>query len=164
MKTRTAIGGAIIAAAIVGGAFLGQWLPKFGTGTGLGTGSGTGAVATPDMGDIVTDASQRAANKPTVEAPQPAPEAESNVLEVRIDGRNYEVSSAAQRGGPQFRRISLEELVALAKKHAGDERGIRVRVSRMGTAKPSAEVQLRDELVNAGLSSESIDWGPGPAP
>lgn len=174
MKTRTAVGGTIIAVAVVAGVFIGKLIPRLGTGDGLGTGeiavttagtkndSQTPAAGepAPDLGDIVTDASGQAGRAPVA---RPVP-VESPLLEMRIDGSDYEIAEAVVDGRTRFRRVQLETVVEEALRHKGDAQGIRVRVSRKSSSKAAAENDLRDRLINAGLLPESIEWLGGPAP
>lgn len=163
MKTRTAIGGGVIALAVVAGAYLGGIIPKFGTGSGfgLGNGSGTGSDAPPNLKGVVADTSSHKAPDQKAAA---RPVEDSKVLMVRIDGHDYEVAEGMTDGEPQFYAASLAAIVESATKSDGNDQGIRVRVTRLSSAKAAAEIRLKDELIKAGLTPESIDWGAGPAP
>lgn len=145
MKTRNLVGGAIVVAFIAGG-YLGGYFPKFGTGTGFGTGGGSSSRGAGDVRNASLE-------KPMVREESP------NILHVRIDGRNYAIV-----GPDGAQSISLERLVEQVQNYPGDAHGIRVRVSRLPSSKTTAELQLRDKLVKAGLSEEAIDWQDGPRP
>lgn len=148
MKTRNLVGGAIAVAFIAGG-YLGGFFPKFGTGTGFGVGG-----LQPESGHSVTTASRQ---KPARNADRARESA--NVLHVRIDGRNYAIVRA---DGDES--LPLDRLVEQVQNYPGDAHGIRVRVSRLPSSKTTAELQLRDALVKAGLSEDEIDWQDGPRP
>lgn len=145
MKTRNLVGGAIVVAFIAGG-YLGGYFPKFGTGTGFGTGGGSSSRGAGDVRNASLE-------KPMIREESP------NILHVRIDGRNYAIV-----GPDGAQSISLERLVEQVQNYPGDAHGIRVRVSRLPSSKTTAELQLRDKLVKAGLSEEAIDWQDGPRP
>ena len=48
--------------------------------------------------------------------------------------------------------------------YSGDAHGIRARVSRLPSWKTSAELQVRDGLLEAGRAEEAIDGHDGPRP
>lgn len=154
MKMRTIVGGAVVVAFVAGG-YLGGWFPKFGTGSGFGTGkgeSGSGNDGNSNTGHRVTTASHKSKSRSS-ESFNP------DVLHVLIDGRNYAIVK------PEGDKpVSLEELLEQVQHFAGDRQGTRVRVSRTPSSRTTAEIQLRDSLVKAGLSEDEIDWQDGPRP
>ena len=77
------------------------------------------------------------------------------VLHVLIDGWQYSVREKIH-GRLEYRPASLDQIVKLAEKMKGDEDGIRVRISRRGTSRATAEMALQDRLSTAGVSQESI--------
>ena len=60
--------------------------------------------------------------------------------------------------------VSLDELLDQVQHFPGDRQGTRVRVSRTPASRTTAEIQLRDALVKAGLTEDEIDWQDGPRP
>lgn len=146
MKTRNLIGGAIVVAFIAGG-YLGGFFPKFGGGTGIGLGEKGGNVS----GEKLASAEKG----PEQESDRDA----KNVLHVRINGREYAIVQ-----GERVERVALDQLVARVQDYPGDSRGIRVRVTRLPNSKTTAELQLKEALVQAGLSEDEIDWPDGPRP
>jgi hypothetical protein len=146
MKTRNLIGGAIVVAFIAGG-YLGGFFPKFGTGTGLGVGESQSDGKT-SLTTVSRQTQSRDADRDL-----------TKVLHVRIDGRNYSIVRA-----DGDKSLPLDQLVEQVQNFPGDAHGIRVRVSRLPSSKTTAELQLRDALVKAGLSEDEIDWQDGPRP
>jgi len=151
MKMRTVIGGAIVVAFVVGG-FLGGLFPQLGFGPGRGFGpGGSGSGDSPDgKKHLVTPVSNQS---------KLSEEIDPKVLHVRIDGRSYFLVKA-----DGDHPVPLDELLEQVQFFPGDRGGIRVRVSRKPTSKTTAEIQLRDSLVKAGLSEDEIDWHDGPRP
>jgi hypothetical protein len=154
MKMRTVVGGAVVVAFVAGG-YLGGWFPKFGTGSGFGVGTGGSGSGDNDSrpGPRVTTASQKKLKGAATESVDP------DVLHVRIDERNYAI--VIPEGD---KPVSLEELLEQVQYFAGNRQGTRVRVSRTPSSRTTAEIQLRDALVKAGLSEDEIDWQDGPRP
>jgi hypothetical protein len=148
MKTRNLIGGAIVLAFIAGG-YLGGFFPKLGGGTGIGLGPGG---SQPGPKQAFTTVSRDT-------TPREGGRESANVLHVRIDGRNYAIV-----GAEGDTSLPLDQLVEKVHNYPGDAQGIRVRVSRLPSSKTTAELQLRDALVKAGLSEDEIDWQDGPRP
>lgn len=157
MKTGRVIAGVAVLAFLVGG-FLGGWLPKLKLGTGSGTGFGIGGSGgASSSGDSLELDSQ----SPEISADLPD---EGQVLHVRIDGRKYYVPGKAAEGRKTYQAVSLEEVISAARERPGNDQGIRVRVSRARSSKTTAEIQLRDDLVKAGIAEEAIEWQDGPKP
>jgi len=154
MKMRTIVGGAVVVAFVAGG-YLGGWFPKFGTGSGFGVGTsgdGSDSDGSPDTGHRVMTASHKSKSRSS-ETHNP------DVLHVLIDGRNYAIVK------PEGDKpVTLEELLEQIQHFPGDRQGTRVRVSRTPASRTTAEIQLRDALVKAGLSEDEIDWQDGPRP
>ena len=164
----------MVAIALVVGAYLGSLFNGFGLG-GNGPDAGGETADSATMQDVLADASQghtrtvsgrkEGAADNDREGPSIAGSlgAGGPVLQVRIDGRSFQVGV---REGDDWKYLpaELNAIVAEAQKCAGDEQGIRVRVSRLSSAKASAELMLRDELVKAGVTEDAIEWRDGPRP
>lgn len=159
MKSRNLIGGAIVLAFVVGG-FLGNWFPKF----GLGPGTGGGRSESGDsLIQLVSDSQPvDTAETETPAASEPAAD-DDQVLHVRIAGREYYIARTSGRSR-EYRAASLEEVVQAAQDRPGDEQGTRVRISRKQSSKTTAELQLRDALIDVGIDADAIDWQDGPRP
>lgn len=164
MKTGRMIVGVAVLAFLVGG-FLGGWLPKLklgtGSGTGFGIGGSGGASSSDDSSRTINDNLELDSQPPEIAADLPD---EGLVLHVRIDGRKYYVPGTASEGRKTYQAISLEEVISAARDRPGNDQGIRVRVSRARSSKTTAEIQLRDDLVKAGIAEEAIEWQDGPKP
>jgi hypothetical protein len=160
MKSRNLIGGAIVLAFVVGG-FLGNWFPKLGLGPGSGGGD---AEPGNSLVQVVSDVkpSERS-DTPQEEIPEPASAEDDQVLHVQIAGRDYYIARIRGRSR-EYHAATMEQIVEAAQRMAGNEQGVRVRISRKQTSKTTAELQLRDALVDAGIAPESIDWQDGQAP
>jgi hypothetical protein len=83
------------------------------------------------------------------------------VLHVHVNERSYSIVDVEQNR-PVLRTASLEDIVALAKKHVGDDTGVRIRVSFSKTSGVTAGFTLRDELHKAGIPAETIELEPLP--
>ncbi|MFN0054209.1 MAG: hypothetical protein ACKV0T_18695 [Planctomycetales bacterium] len=150
MKTRNLIGAGLLVA-FVAGSYLGGLFPKLGGGPGIGFGGGESGASSSSQVDEAPDEGS--------DSPRESADNDPRVLHVRIDGKAYAIVTA--KGA---RDSSLEQLVSQVDRHPGDDQGIRVRVSRRPNSKPSAEIKLRDALVEAGVAEEEIDWQEGPRP
>ena len=151
MKMRTVIGGVIVVAFVVGG-FLGGLFPQLGFGPGGGGGRGE-----PGSGGIPKSKKHLIAK--VANRSDKTEETDSRVLHVLIDGRSYFLVKA-----DGDHPVPLDELLEQVQYFPGDRQGTRVRVSRKPSSKTTAEIQLRDSLVKAGLSEDEIDWQDGPRP
>jgi hypothetical protein len=148
----------ILGAALVAGVIVGQYLPNFWNGFGGGsiTGVGVGDPKTrtytqppEDIKDKSTDADKPAeiASKIPLNVP--------SVIKVVIDDRSYFIRSAEGD-----RPVEITEVIGLVKAAAGDPDGIRVKVYRRGTSRPSAENALQDAFNEAKISDTAILWVP----
>jgi hypothetical protein len=79
----------------------------------------------------------------------------SQVLSVLIDERQFLIQIAATPT-PLFRPSPLARIAELAARAPGDTNGIRVRILRRETARPSAENELREVLKSVGLLDDAI--------
>jgi hypothetical protein len=145
--------------------YVSGWIPKFGAGP-LGLGGANAPAVSESPSEKPTPASEEKKAEPQAEVPdESAPTAappgtggqtpHSKVLHVLIDGRQYLVERPAD-GGLEYQPVPLDEVIKLAQAASGDEDGIRVRINRRGTARATAEIALREKLLAAGLSPESI--------
>lgn len=148
----------ILGAALIAGIIVGQYLPNFwngfGGGSTIGVGlgdpkSGTNADPTDDATDKPTDTSKPA--EEDIKLPVNVPP----VIKVVIDDRSYFI-----RSPEGDRPVEIAEVIALAKAAAGDADGIRVRVYRKGTSRPSAENALQDAFNEAKISDTAVFWVP----
>ena len=147
VKKRTIAGG-VLAVGILIGAFLSGWnIP------GLGTGApetGSEADDTPDEFALAT----LDAEVEIIPAPVPVPLTD-DVVDVRIEDRSYWVRQLLA-GKKVYQPAELDQIVEWAKKAKGDAQGIRVRISRRGSARVSTWETLQHELTQAGLSQSSV--------
>ena len=72
-----------------------------------------------------------------------------------IDERQFLIQIATTPT-PLFRPSPLARIVELAARAPGDTNGIRVRILRRETARPSAENELREVLKSVGLLDDAI--------
>jgi hypothetical protein len=79
----------------------------------------------------------------------------SQVLTVLIDERQYLIQIASTPT-PLFRPSSLDRIAGLADRTAGDSNGIRVRILRRETSRPSAENELRETLKTVDIGDDDI--------
>jgi hypothetical protein len=147
MRKRTAAGGVLVVAVLVG-----VWLSGLFRGFGPGGGGGNGEG----------EASHRAEFPVSAEAPETRPDQDPNapaeparVVDVLIDGERYSVRRAIQ-GGAAWRPAELDEIVRLATNAPGNEQGLKVRIRRRSTSLPSAEQRLEEALLQGGLSSTEV--------
>jgi len=161
MKRRRVAGG-LVGVGILIGALIWSWLPRFGGPLafvgeqGSPTNEANQEKSLPEA-PPAEDRADRPAEPERDASPRPA---NPQVLQVLIDGREYFVQASGSSTG-DYRPVSLDELVALALNATGDEDGIRVRITRRGSSRATAEMALRDRLVAAGLTDEAIRWEAG---
>ncbi|MFK7777427.1 MAG: hypothetical protein QM501_04815 [Gimesia sp.] len=141
------------------GMVLGQF---FGLTPGINSGSGDGeekpapaddsrAIMASTVSDIV----------PILIQPEPKhkslDELPLKVLDILIDNRSYLIKASSQ---PQerYRSAGIKEVIQQATRATGDEDGIRIRVYRKGSARVIPESLLKEELKNAGLAPQMVDW------
>lgn len=79
----------------------------------------------------------------------------SQILNVLIDERQFLIQIATTPA-PLFRPSPLARIAELAARAPGDTNGIRVRILRRETARPSAESELREVLKSVGLLDDAI--------
>ncbi len=142
----------ILGAALVAGVIVGQYLPNFWKGFGGGSivGVGIGDPAPATLGEPPVDPT----SKP-VEGDVKPPTNVPPVIKVVIDDRSYFIRSAEGD-----RPVEIAEVIALAKAAAGDADGIRVRVYRKGSSRPSAENALQDAFNEAKIGDTAVFWVP----
>lgn len=94
------------------------------------------------------------------ETPSRAAAIRNGVLRVVIVEREYRVPVAADSriadDLESLRTVSLEEVVDLAERAAGDSNGLRVRVLRHRSSRASAEERLLAALSEAGLGDDAV--------
>jgi len=144
------------------GIILGQF---FGLTPGINTGPGEGEKQ-PQTDSEESSQTIMASNESDVVPVliQPEPRKEKSLaelplktLDILIDDRSYLVKSDSQ-SREQYHPAELQEIIRLARQATGDEDGIRVRVYRKGSARVVPEAKLKEELKQAGLESQQIDW------
>ena len=146
--------GALLVIGGIAGAVISQWLPNLG-GTGFGIGSPGTSKENSQTDEHPKTASSNPAEPEEYPGAKPLVPDSPDVLHVLIDGWQYSVREKVH-GRLEYRPASLDQIVKLAEKMKGDEDGIRVRISRRGTSRATAEMALQDRLQAAGLSEESI--------
>jgi hypothetical protein len=140
--------------ALVIGIAAGVWLGDFwkGFGRGKGLGLGPGAPATSPKGDQPASDTATATKLPIVKSP-------GNVVHVVIRDRSYFVI-----GEDEEKPATLEQVIEAVRNTSGDEDGVRLRVHRAGSSRPSAELALQDALQDAQIPESAAYWSPDIAP
>lgn len=135
----------------LGGLGIGQYamVPSEGTQTEESTPEEPANTATDsqDVGKVPSDRMVSTAN------PAASIGADGRV-DVRIEDRQYQLRG--EESGPKWVPATLEAVVAAAKRAPGDDAGIRVRVLRAPSSRPSAEQALTDALYKAGVRSSEL--------
>lgn len=143
---RLATGGLVAVVAIVALSLSGLF-----SGIGGGGGGGTGEVSvqTPETGSAnnVSNTEELPDPPTNVEPAEPA----AGVVDVVIEEQSYFL-----RDGDRLQPVELSELVALARESPGNEDGIRVRITRAASSRPSAEETLVNELMTAGVARDAL--------
>ncbi|MEK6262162.1 MAG: hypothetical protein AABP62_26490 [Planctomycetota bacterium] len=142
----------VLGAALVAGIIAGVYLPDFWN--GFGGGSITGVGIGDPAGGTKGEPSDNPAAKPVEDDTKPL-ENVPPVIRVVIDDRSYFIRSA-----DGDRPVEIAEVIALAKAAAGDADGIRVKVYRKGTSRPTAENALQDAFNDAKISDNAVFWVP----
>ncbi|MEP3481891.1 MAG: hypothetical protein ABJZ55_21790 [Fuerstiella sp.] len=172
-STRAASGGAVLAGVIL--------VLVFFRGSGLGTGVDSEGEG-DQSADTTNSESQSAENQspelasvgtsldtPQQTAPNATPKASvqqtltideqvatgQRTLGILIDERDYLLRIP---GTPQavFRPSTLERLVELSQRVAGDSNGIRVTILRRETARTTAEQELKAALAASGIGADAV--------
>ena len=158
MRKKATIGGGIIVAAMFIGAMLSDWL-KLGD-FGLG-GRGGQAVLPLRPGQDEDSPPHDEHRQVSTDAPDERtarsdpPLQPGDVLNVVIDGRDYAVRQVID-GEERLHPMSLPEIVELAQAAPGNNEGIRVRVLRRESSRPTAEQALEQALLDAGIEPGEI--------
>ncbi len=110
----------------------------------------------PDPGSDSRDTQSRGLADPEDDlTPDERNALSSQVLTVLIDERQYMIQIASTPT-PLFRPTTLTRIATLADRTEGDSNGIRVRILRRETSRPSAENELREVLKTADINEDSI--------
>lgn len=152
--------GAVLAAGIAVGLYLGDIWKGFGGGTtvGIGIGDSSSQGTVDGTGDGTKHVNVEATEDAPAEVTTPVPASPvTHVVKIVIADRSYFLRSPE---GDQ--PVELKELVSQAKAATGDEDGIRVRVYRKLTSRPAVEIALNDALIAAGLNEDQIVWVANP--
>ena len=150
LSTRNILG-AVLVAGIAAGVYLGDFWKGFGWGGGpQGVAGNSSTTSKQKSSDSKTSSKETTQTEKTSTV-------SGKVVKVVIDNRSYFLRSTA---GDQA--TELNDLVEMAKTAAGDEDGIRIRIYRKKSSRPSAEEALREALVAAGIPEEQTAWPANP--
>jgi len=161
LSTRNVLG-VMLVAGIGLGLYLGDLFKGFGGGSLSGIGIGDPAAASKSSGKSKSDTkastettTKSTAAKSDATVTQKAPA--STVVKVVIADRSYFIRSAT---GDE--PADLKQVIAQAKEATGDENGIRIRIYRKLTSRTTAENELSDALIAAGVTVDQTIWVPTP--
>jgi hypothetical protein len=147
-RKRTILG-AVLAAGIGLGVYLGPKFKGFFPVLGTSTGTSTTNEKSSNHNESNTQANAEAPEEPSTPIQVP------DVVKVVIDDRKFILRNVS---GDQ--PITLPNLIQLIKKAPGDADGVRVRIYEKSTARTSAEEELKAALVEGGIHENSIFWVP----
>jgi hypothetical protein len=136
---------------------------------GFGVGSGTAATTTspeipttaapdqPTRQNQTSDTKQVAVNERSLDqfTAEERRAISGNILTVLIDERKFLIQ-ISETPAPVFRSAAINRIPELALQCPGDANGIRVRILRRETARPSAEADLRRELEKVRITADNI--------
>ncbi len=147
-RMRYVIGGALVLG-IVAGVWLSDLLKGLGSGNGVGIGQAglEGVAVQIDPATTGSDLGVSTESTTGVAATS---------LKVLIKDRGYFL-----RTGDLDSPIDLEALVPMVRAATGDDDGIKLRIYRSGTARVTAELQLREALRAANVAEGAIYTSPG---
>jgi hypothetical protein len=147
-RMRYVIGGALVLG-IVAGVWLSDLLKGLGSGNGVGIGQAglEGVAVQVDPATTGSDLGLSSESTTGVAATS---------LKVLIKDRGYFL-----RTGDLDSPIDLEALVPMVQAATGDDDGIKLRIYRSGTARVTAELQLREALRAADVAEGAIYTSPG---
>lgn len=147
-RMRYIIGGALVLG-IVAGVWLSDLLKGLGSGNGVGIGQAglEGVAVQIDPATTGSDLGLSSESTTGVAATS---------LKVLIKDRGYFL-----RTGDLDSTIDLEALVPMVQAATGDDDGIKLRIYRSGTARVTAELQLREALRAADVAEGAIYTSPG---
>ena len=157
MRRTTRFGVGILAVGLLIGAYFG--MPGFGP-------SGGSQVQLPSS-ETSSTTPESTENRRTTESEdddeETIPVLERNVLQVLIEDRRYRVVTESN-GIRGYQPIELTTLIDRAMRVSGNENGIRVRVATKKSARATAEIDLKNKLLEAGLREDEILWQKDLAP
>lgn len=153
----------IAAIALVAGIAVGVWLADWfkGLGSGDGIGIGQRSVATvsesskgtdTNSGTVLVEAAASLQNADTFTPPAPV----TKVVSLVISDRSFFLRTEA---GDQ--PVTLQRILQLVGEAPGDEDGHRLKIARSASSRSSAEQELQDALIEAGIPDKDVYWKPG---
>ncbi len=157
LSTRKLVTGVAVGALALG-LFFGQFM-NF----GIGTGGSVGITSAPSSTQTATASrTTSSSGRPrTQRADITGVEGDAqHLVLVRITGKSYSIAEW-QGNAADYRAATASEIARLATQKDGDEKGVKVRISRDDSSKASAEDALRRELEAAGVPPEAIQWDSG---
>lgn len=153
LKKRTWLGAAVAAGVIIGMNFPEFWKGFGGGGPNL---IGLGPSGTGSQTLLVSTNSQPArAPERTGGTKESAPEI-PETIKVVIAERSFSLRS---NEGEQ--PVELAEVIRQVRRATGDADGIRLRIYRKSSSRPSAESALQSALAEAGIPEDAVLWVPG---
>lgn len=144
---RLVVGVGVVALAVLLTSMMNGW---FGGGGGAAS---RGGVSLPALSPSADPAVTPVPPAPTEDVAEMPP---AEVLEVAIDEESYFLARPRQTERTEPRSVPLAEIVALAKAAPGDRLGIRVRITRRSTARPTAETALMEALRAEGITPDAV--------
>lgn len=155
---KRAFAGITVVLGIVMATLFNSGLPGFGTRNGSAdeNEAASEAVVSTET-ESVSEPSQEAEETKQADADQesqqePQPKPELKVLDILVDGHNYQVSIR----GKGYTTFPLNRIIEVASATTGNEDGIRVRILRRDSARVVAWSRLYEALENAGISKDAI--------
>jgi hypothetical protein len=149
MKNKAMAGGAV-GLVLLGAFFLSNLFNGFGLGPGSGLGTGGNGETDPSR---VVNSTEQPETEPVSRVEPPGVDV-GKILVVLIDKDQYKVlksPDADPYDAANYRPVSLERIVEMAKTVEGSE-GLKVRFGMRNNATADAEANLRNALLDAGLS------------
>ena len=136
---------AILLAGVGIGIYLNDMLPQLGSGVGIG-------APTTSQNDAAdeTDIQSKDDDKETQLA-------RPDVVEVMIDSRKYAIRLRSN-GQESYQTVDLSQILDFAKAVPGTEDGIKVIIARKENSRATAEMELRDKLLETGIKDTAILW------
>ncbi|MSR56370.1 MAG: hypothetical protein EXS05_01695 [Planctomycetaceae bacterium] len=151
---RTWLGIAVAAGVLVGVNFPEFW-KGFGGGGANPLGVGSSGANDPDISETAAKIPTVSPVKQTKVSDEPGSGRVPVAIKVVIAERSFSLSSNEGE-----RPIDVAEVVELVKRTRGDADGIRLRIYRKPSSRPSAETALQNALTEAGIGEDAVLWVP----
>jgi hypothetical protein len=144
------VAGVALVLGIAAGVWLSDFWKGFGGGNGIGLGKG---------GNAVSISSGDGESVPVAVENSPSTVHAGHTVRIVIRDRSYFL-----RTGQEETPVSLEQILDAVRSAPGDDDGVKLRVYRAESSRPTAELQLQETLQKADVPESATYWSPDAMP